>query len=130
MKLSIQLFFIFFTLPFLHAQEGSVWNTYQAKQEKGVSSTNVRMDLIEQAPINGFDFLFYVKIKYKVTEASDFPVGNKLKKLYTINDAIYKKMQSVAGSYYVGSFMLAENRIAYYYVKYASGIEAHIDKLF
>lgn len=130
MKVLIQLFFLFFSLFFLHAQEGSVWNTYQAKQEKGVSSTNVRMDLIEKAPINGFDFLLYVKIKYKVTEESDFPVGNKLKKLYKIKDAIYDKMQSVAESHYVGSFMFDGNRFEYYYVKDASGIEEQIDKLF
>lgn len=130
MKLPIYLFFLFISLSFLHAQESPIWNTYQAKQEKGVSSTNLRMDLIEQAPINGFDFLFYVKIKYRVTKESDFPIGNKLKKLYLIKDAIFDKMNSVADNYYVGSFMFDGNRFEYYYVKDASGIEQHIDKLF
>ncbi|MBC8754565.1 DUF695 domain-containing protein [Kordia sp. YSTF-M3] len=130
MKLSFSFFFLFFSLIFLHAQDSPIWNTYQAKQEKSVSSTNLRMDLIEQAPINGFDFLFYVKIKYKVTKESEFPVGNKLKKLYKIKDAIRDKMNSVSDNYYVGSFMLDGNRFEYYYVKDASGIEQHIDKLF
>ncbi|WP_160128565.1 DUF695 domain-containing protein [Kordia antarctica] len=130
MKLPIQLFFLLFSFLFLHAQDSPIWNTYQAKQEKGVSSTNLRMDLIEQAPINGFDFLFYVKIKYKVTEESDFPIGNKLKKLYKIKDAIHDKMKSVSESHYVGSFMFDGSRFEYYYVKDASDIERHIDKLF
>lgn len=114
----------------MNAQEAQVWNTYQAKQEKGVSSTNLRMDLIDKAPINGYDFLFYVKIKYRVTQESDFPIGNKLKKLYRIKDAIYDKMQSVSDSKYVGSFMYDGSRFEYYYVKDASDIERHIDKLF
>jgi len=95
-----------------------------------VSSTNLRMDLKKEAPINGYDFLFYVKIKYRVTKESDFPVGNKLKKLYRIKDSIYNKMQSVADSKYVGSFMYDGSRFEYYYVKDASDIENHIDKLF
>ena len=75
-------------------------------------------------------FLFYVKIKYRVTEESDFPIGNKLKKLYKIKDAIYDKMKSVSESHYVGSFMFEGSRFEYYYVKDATDIERHIDKLF
>ncbi|WP_420574085.1 DUF695 domain-containing protein [Kordia sp.] len=130
MKIAFRIFLFLAPLAFLQAQETAVWNTYQAKQEKGVSSTNLRMDLIDQAPINGFDFLFYVKIKYRVTKESDFPIGNKLKKLYRIKDAIYDKMQSVSESQYVGSFMYDGSRFEYYYVKDASDIERHIDKLF
>ena len=131
MKLAFHLFLLFATVHFVHAQESQIWNTYQAKQEKGVSSTNLRMDLIEKAPINGYDFLFYVKIKYRVTKESDFPIGNKLKKLYLIKDAIYDKMQSVTDdSFYIGSFMFDGSRFEYYYVKDASDIERHIDKLF
>ncbi|AXG71884.1 hypothetical protein KORDIASMS9_04142 [Kordia sp. SMS9] len=127
----LRIFLFLFSVGCLHAQETQVWNTYQAKQEQGVSSTNLRMDLIDSAPINGFDFLFYIKIKYRVTEESDFPIGNKLKKLYRIKDAIYAKMQSVADdSKYVGSFMYDGSRFEYYYVKDAADIENHIDKLF
>ena len=130
MKSPIYLFFICCSFSFLHAQDSPIWNTYQAKQEKGVSSTNLRMDLIDQAPINGFDFLFYVKIKFKVTKESDFPIGNKLKKLYKIKDAIFDKMNSVTANYYVGSFTFDGSRFEYYYIKDASGVEEHIDKLF
>ena len=130
MKKAIFIFIFFFSIALVSAQETQVWNTYQAKQEKGVSSTNLRMDLIDQAPINGYDFLFYVKIKYRVTKESDFPIGNKLKKLYRIKDAIYDKMQSVVDSKYVGSFMYDGSRFEYYYVKDASDVESYIDKLF
>ncbi|PTX62811.1 uncharacterized protein (TIGR01619 family) [Kordia periserrulae] len=130
MNTLVRVFLLFFSMGVLHAQESPVWNTYQAKQEKGVSSTNLRMDLVDKAPINGYDFLFYVKIKYRVTKESDFPIGNKLKKLYRIKDSIYSKMQSVSDSKYVGSFMYDGSRFEYYYVKDASDIERHIDKLF
>lgn len=130
MKIAFRNFLLFFPLLFLHAQETAVWNTYQAKQEKGVSSTNLRMDLIDKAPINGYDFLFYIKIKYRVTKESDFPVGNKLKKMYLIKDAIIDRMKSVGDHYYVGSFMYDGSRFEYYYVKDATGIERQIDKLF
>jgi uncharacterized protein (TIGR01619 family) len=130
MKFVFQFFLLLFITATAQAQEPQVWNTYQAKQEQGVSSTNLRMDLIDKAPINGYDFLFYIKIKYRVTKESDFPIGNKLKKLYQIKDAIYDKMQSVADAYYVGSFMYDGSRFEYYYVKDASDIERHIDKLF
>lgn len=130
MKFVFRFFFTLLIVTSAQAQEPQVWNTYQAKQEKGVSSTNLRMDLIEKAPINGYDFLFYIKIKYRVTKESDFPVGNKLKKLYRIKDAIYDKMLSVSDGYYVGSFMFDGSRFEYYYVKDASDIERHIDKLF
>lgn len=131
MNIAFRILFFFFAVTFVNGQETQIWNTYQAKQEKGVSSTNLRMDLIEKAPINGYDFLFYVKIKYRVTKESDFPIGNKLKKMYLIKDAIYDKMQSVSDdSFYVGSFMFDGSRFEYYYVKDASDIERHIDKLF
>ncbi|MFK7749396.1 MAG: DUF695 domain-containing protein [Kordia sp.] len=130
MQLAFRIFLLCISVHFVHAQETEVWNTYQAKQEKGVSSTNLRMDLIEKAPINGYDFLFYVKIKYRVTKESDFPIGNKLKKLYAIKNAISEKMKSVSDSKYVGSFMFDGSRFEYYYVKDASDIERHIDKLF
>ncbi len=112
------------------AQDGAIWNTYQAKQEKGVSSTNVRMDLIEKAPVNGYDFLFYVKIEYRVTKESDFPIGNKLKKLYKIKDAIFDTVNGNADTQYVGSFMYDGNRFEYYYVKNVTGLEEKIDQLF
>jgi len=130
MNIAVRLFLFVFSVGILQAQESQVWNTYQAKQEQGVSSTNLRMDLIDTAPINGYDFLFYIKIKYRVTKESDFPVGNKLKKLYRIKDAIYDKMLSVADGYYVGSFMYDGSRFEYYYVKDATNVENHIDKLF
>ncbi|WP_298419965.1 DUF695 domain-containing protein [uncultured Kordia sp.] len=130
MKLNFSLLFLFFPLLFVLAQDGAVWNTYQAKQEKGVSSTNVRMDLIDQAPVNGFDFLFYVKIDYRVTKESDFPIGNKLKKLYQVKDDIFDAINKSANNYYVGSFMYDGNRFEYYYIQDASGLEAKIDKLF
>lgn len=130
MKIAFRNFLLFFPLLFLHAQETAVWNTYQAKQEKGVSSTNLRMDLIDKAPINGYDFLFYIKIKYRVTKESDFPVGNKLKKMYQIKDAIIDRMKSVGDHYYVGSFIYDGSRFEYYYVKDVTGIERQIDKLF
>ncbi|MEM6717790.1 MAG: DUF695 domain-containing protein [Bacteroidota bacterium] len=130
MNTALRIFLFLFFVGFLQAQEPQVWNTYQAKQELGVSSANLRMDLIESAPINGYDFLFYIKIKYRVTKESDFPVGNKLKKLYRIKDAIYDKMNSVADSYYVGSFMYDGSRFEYYYVKDATNLEDHIDRLF
>ena len=130
MNTVLRFFLILFSVGMLHAQDSQVWNTYQAKQEKGVSSTNVRMDLIDQAPINGFDFLFYVKIDYRVTKESDFPIGNKLKKLYQIKNDIFDTINGTASFYYVGSFMYDGSRFEYYYVKDASDIERHIDKLF
>lgn len=130
MKLKFSLLLLLFPLFFMLAQDGAVWNTYQAKQEKGVSSTNVRMDLIDQAPINGFDFLFYVKIDYRVTKESDFPIGNKLKKLYKIKNDIFDTINGTASFYYVGSFMYDGSRFEYYYVKDVEGLEAKIDKLF
>ncbi len=130
MKLKISTFILLFSIFFLHAQDGAVWNTYQAKQEKGVSSTNVRMDLIDNAPVNGFDFLFYVKIDYRVTKESDFPIGNKLKKLYQVKDDIFDTIYGTSSFYYVGSFMYDGSRFEYYYVKDVSGLEEKIDKLF
>ncbi|MEM6687764.1 MAG: hypothetical protein AAF617_18450, partial [Bacteroidota bacterium] len=73
MKIAFRIFLCLFSVGIMHGQETQVWNTYQAKQELGVSSTNLRMDLIDSAPINGYDFLFYIKIKYRVTKESDFP---------------------------------------------------------
>ncbi|WP_046759027.1 DUF695 domain-containing protein [Kordia jejudonensis] len=130
MKLNFYLLVLLFPLFFVQAQDGAVWNTYQAKQEKGVSSTNVRMDLIDNAPVNGFDFLFYIKIEYRVTKESDFPIGNKLKKLYTIKNAIFDTINGTSSFYYVGSFMYDGNRFEYYYVKDVAGLEAKIDRLF
>lgn len=130
MKLKFSTFILLFSLFFLHAQDRAVWNTYQAKQEKGVSSTNVRMDLIENAPVNGYDFLFYVKIEYRVTKESDFPIGNKLKKLYKVKNDIFDTINTTTDNYYVGSFMYDGSRFEYYYIKDASGLEEKIDKLF
>lgn len=133
--ITMKFYYTFIALIFslfvgLAQEQKAIWNSYIAKHVEGIGSTNVRMDLIEKAPVNAFNYIGSVQVSYTKTTEDGLPDVAQLELLYQIKDSISAVMNRSMENYHVGSFTYKNFRREFFYLKDTTNFRKKIDQLF
>lgn len=124
---------LFFTLiPFLATaqQQNSSWLTYsEENQKKQKTNINVKIDLLEKAPIKEYSYVIATGLAYKSWNFDELPDESINKKL----TEFHKKLNTFLQAYkpiYVGKITGNNKEIHYYYVKSKSKLRKSIREFY
>ncbi|MDO5979190.1 DUF695 domain-containing protein [Flavivirga spongiicola] len=108
------------------------WESYIAYYEGGKpGSTTVRMDLINSAPLSGYNYVLVTGITYESEREDGFPKGDQtFKLLHKIGDELEAILNRNGENILVGSFMHNFERLEYFYLKSDEGIKKKIEQFY
>lgn len=109
----------------MNAQSSERWDSYVATYEDGnPGSTTLRMDLIENAPLKGYDYVVVTGLSYETSRDDGFPEPQTFPTLHKLADELASIIGSKTDYLIVGSFMFNRERLEYFYVKNIGDLEA------
>jgi uncharacterized protein (TIGR01619 family) len=107
------------------------WDTYMATYEDGKSgSTTLRMDLIDDAPIESFDYVLVTGLTYETSKENGFPENETFSLLHKVADDLIEIVEGETEFFLVGSFMYNYERLEYFYIKEPKNIVSKIEKFY
>jgi uncharacterized protein (TIGR01619 family) len=131
-KLLIALLTILiFTTQMTAQNSEEQWDTYIASYEDGKpGSTTLRMDLINSAPVDNFDYVLVTGLTYKTSNENGFPEGETFNILHNVGDELIELIRKETEMILVGSFMCNKERLEYFYIKDPKNIVAKIEEFY
>ena len=130
-KLFTYIILAFFVVSSFGQNNVENWETYIAfYDDEKPGSTTVRMDLINEAPKEGFDYVLVAGLKYESIREDGFPENNTLQTLYKAGDELIELLNATTENIQVGSFMFDYERLEYFYIKSNNGIENKLRDFF
>ncbi|MEN0006846.1 MAG: DUF695 domain-containing protein [Bacteroidota bacterium] len=94
------------------------WDNYIAYYEnERPGSVMLRMDLINQAPIKGFEQVIITGVQYASDRPDGFPVASTMDTLYQIEEAVTAIIKQSTEVIFAGAFTFEKERLAYFYVQ-------------
>jgi uncharacterized protein (TIGR01619 family) len=127
--LSIIIFISFNLSAQLDTEER--WDAYMATYEGGKPGTTIlRMDLIEKAPVKGYEKVLITGVYYDSTREDGFPDLEILETLYKLNDELEKFLNKHYEAMPVGSFTHDFERLSYFYIKTDKALEKKLKKFY
>lgn len=107
------------------------WDNYIASYEDNhPGSTTLRMDLINHAPISGFNHILITGLSYETNRTDGFPENETFQILHQVSDELVKLIQEKTEAIYTGSFMYQKERLEYFYIKESSTLPEILDTFY
>jgi len=107
------------------------YNTYIAVYEDGFpGSTIFREDLIEIAPVSGYEFVLVTGLKYKPSREDGFPENASLNLLQEAGDKLADALNKQVKNIFAGSFTSNGERLEYFYIKTPEDIKNFVDNFY
>ena len=134
MKKALVFILITFLTSYVTYSQNEVenWESYIASYEGGKpGSTTVRMDLVNSAPLLGYNYVLVTGITYESEREDGFPKGDEtFKLLHKIGDELETTLNKSVENVLVGSFMHDFERLEYFYLKSNRGIKEKIEQFY
>lgn len=112
---------LLFSSSFIYAEES--WNTYIAQYEEYPGSISLRMDLIDNSPIEEYKYVLVTGIKYNSNRKDGFPEQSTFDLLHEVNDSILEEISKTSDYIFTGSFTYKFFRYDYIYIKNIQNLE-------
>lgn len=107
------------------------WDSYIAAYEDGVpGSTTIRMDLIDDAPIQDFEHVLVTGLTYETSREDGFPEKKTFALLNRAEDKITRLIDQQTRAVHVGSFTHKKERLAYFYLTDPAGIKEKLEEFY
>ena len=132
-RLKLKAFFIlaFFNtiVIYLHGQDSEeYWDTYMATYENSPGSVVVRMDMINKAPVPGYNFALVTGVGFD-GGLDGLPNQEDFDDLHAVSDDLEKTLAS-KDAILVGSFTYQSERLEYFYLKDTISIRSTLDAFY
>lgn len=129
--LTILLIFLLTSLHMIGQNSEEHWDTYMASYENGKpGSTTLRMDLIDIAPMQDFNYVLVTGLVYETSKENGFPENETFSVLHNAADELIEIIQSETDFVLVGSFMHNGERLEYFYIKEQKNIISKIERFY
>lgn len=107
------------------------WGTYIAIYKNEIpGSTTIRMDLINDSPIESLDHVLVTGITYETSREDGLPEGETFALLHEIADELNELISKETNALLVGSFTHNKERLEYYYLKEPKGLKEKLDTFY
>ena len=126
------LIILFMNLGHLKSQNSDEqWDVYLASYEdEKPGSTTIRLDLLNSAPINQYNYVLVTGITYKTKREDGFPEDKTFSLLHQIGDELIAILTKESSFLSVGSFTYNNERLEYFYLSDSTGIRSILKKYY
>ncbi|WP_027065661.1 DUF695 domain-containing protein [Maribacter sp. Hel_I_7] len=107
------------------------WDAYMAAYEDGkIGSTTLRMDLIDNVPIEGFNYVLVTGLTYETANENGLPENETFATLHKVADQLMEIIDKETEFITVGSFMYNKERLEYFYLKEPKELASVIENFY